>query len=132
MADEIERETTGEVIAEMRDLLKEILASLGGAENAVDWDHDHCRIAAPGEPKQLPPMLIPDGMEVVVRAMLDNAGYVYVGKSKDQVKNVDKRIALERKDHTKMRVQNTNLIWVDAAIATEGVDYWCEIKPKGA
>ena len=131
MAEEKKRETTGEVIVEIRDLLQQILASLGGAENAVDWDHDHCRIATPGEPKQLSPMLIPDGMEVVVRALPGNTGDVYVGKSKDLVKNANRRIALEKKDHTRMRVQNTSLIWVDAAIATEGVDYWCEIKPKG-
>jgi len=132
MAEEKERKTTGEVFVEIRDLLKEILASLGGAENAVDWDHDHCRIATPGEPKQLSPMLIPDGMEVVVRALPGNTGDVYVGKSKDLVKNVNKRIALAAKDFTRMRLQNTNLIWVDAAIAGEGVDYWCEIKPRGA
>ena len=132
MAEEEERKTTGEVFVEIRDLLQEILASLGGAENAVDWDHDHCIIATPGEPKQLSPMLIPDGMEVVVRALPKNAGDVYVGKSKDLVKNVNKRIELEKKDHTNMRVQNTNMIWVDAAIAGEGVDYWCEIKPRGA
>jgi len=131
MAEEKKRETTGEVIVEIRDLLQQILASLGGAENAVEWDHDHCRIATPGEPKQLSPMLIPDGMEVVVRALPDNTGDVYVGKSKDLVKNVNRRIALEKKDHTRMRVQNTNLIWVDAEVGTEGVDYWCEIKPKG-
>jgi len=132
MAEEKERKTTGEVFVEIRDLLKEILASLGGAENAVDWDHDHCRIATPGEPKQLSPMLIPDGMDVVVRALPSNDGDVYVGKSKDLVKNTGKRIVLEKKDFTRMRVQNTNLIWVDAAIAGEGVDYWCEIKPRGA
>jgi len=131
MAEEKKRETTGEVIVEIRDLLQQILASLGGAENAVDWDHDHCRIATPGEPKQLSPMLIPDGMEVVVRALPGNTGVVYVGKSKDLVKNANKRIALEKKDHTRMRVQNTSLIWVDAEVGTEGVDYWCEIKPKG-
>jgi len=131
MAEEKKRETTGEVIVEMRDLLQQILASLGGAENAVDWDHDHCRIATPGEPKQLSPMLIPDGMEVVVRALPDNAGDVYVGKSKDLVKNAKKRITLEKKDFVRMRVQNTNMIWVDAAIGTEGVDHFCEIKPKG-
>ena len=131
MAEEKKRETTGEVIVEIRDLLQQILASLGGAENAVDWDHDHCRIATPGEPKQLSPMLIPDGMEVVVRALPGNTGDVYVGKSKDLVKNANRRIALEKKDHTRMRVQNTSLIWVDAEVATEGVDYWCEIKPKG-
>jgi len=130
MADE--KETLGGVLVEIRDLLKEILASLGGAENAVDWDHDHCRIATPGEPKQLSPMLIPNGMMVVVRALPDNEGDVYVGKSRDLVKNVDKRIALAAKDYVRMRVQNTNLIWVDAAVGTEGVDYWCEIKPKGA
>jgi len=132
MAEEKERKTTGEIFVEIRDLLKEILASLGGAENAVDWDHDHCRIATPGEPKQLSPMLIPDGMDVVVRALPSNTGNVYVGKSRDQVKNVDKRITLERKDHIWMRVANTNLIWVDAAVAGDGVDYWCEIKPRGA
>jgi len=126
-----EKETLGTLTKEIRDLLQQILASLGGAENAVDWDHDHCRIATPGEPKQLSPMLIPDGMEVVVRALPGNTGDVYVGKSKDLVKNANRRIALEKKDHTRMRVQNTSLIWVDAAIATEGVDYWCEIKPKG-
>jgi len=132
MAEEKERKTTGEVFVEIRDLLQEVLASLGGAENAVDWDHDHCRIATPGEPKQLSPMLIPDGMMVVVRALPGNTGDVYVGKSKTLVKNPDKRIALAAKDYVRMRVQNTNLIWVDAAVGTEGVDYWCEIKPKGA
>lgn len=127
-----ETETLGTLTAKIYEVLEEILLALGGAENAVDWDHDHCRIATPGEPKQLSPMLIPDGMMVVVRALPDNAGSVYVGKSKDLVKNADKRIALEKKDFVRLRVQNTNLIWVDAATANDGVDFWCEIKPKGA
>lgn len=126
------KETLGTLAPKILETLQEILASLGGAENAVDWDHDHCRIATPGEPKQLSPMLIPDGMMVVVRALPGNKGWVYVGKSREQVKNVDKRIALEKKDFVRLRVQNTNLIWADAASATEGVDFWCEIKPKGA
>lgn len=127
-----EKETLGTLALKIYDVLEEILLALGGAENAVDWDHDHCRIATPGEPKQLSPMLIPDGMQVVVRALLKNTGSVYIGKSKDLVKNVDKRIEFMAGGHTTMRVQNTNIIWVDAAVAGEGVDYWCEIKPKGA
>jgi len=119
-------ETLGRTLAEIRDLLEKILSSLGGAKNADNWDHDHCTIGEPGTPKRLPPMKIPNGMEVVVRALPKNTGSVYIGRSKQMVLNPDKRIELAPKDYTRLRVSDTSLIWVDADNPDEGIDFWCE------
>jgi len=120
-----DEETLGTVALEIRDLLKDILAALGGG-NTGSWNHGRCVVSTPGEPQRLPPMHIPDGMHVVVRALPRNTGSVYIGRNSQAVLDPDRRIELTPKDFVRMRLTNTNLIWVDAEKDGEGVDFWCE------
>lgn len=126
-----EEETLGSVTIEIRELLKCILVALGGevpGENAGAWDHDHCTVATPATPKQLPPFAILAGYELVIRAMPKptNTSNVYIGNSRNKVLDVSKRVTLQPNEATKLKIKNANLIWLDAAVAGEGIEYWAE------
>lgn len=96
--------------------------------NAEDWEHNHMDIEDTGHPKQLLSYEIPDGCSLVIKAKSANTAAVYVGKSKADVLDTDKRIPLLKKEATGFNVTNADLVWLDAAVANEGVLYWCELK----
>ena len=128
---EEEEETLGSVTVEIRELLKGILVALGGevpGENAGAWDHDHCTVATPAEPKQLPPFGVLAGYELVVRGMPTNTGNVYIGNSRNNVLDVSKRVTLQTNEATKLKIKNADLVWLDAVVAGNGIEYWAEEK----
>lgn len=132
---EEEVETLGSVTIEIRDLLQNIFLALGGEEAAVEaaenmkwWEVERALVGVVGEPKQLPPQAIPTGYGVVVKAMHTNTGEIYVSNSKYNVKDPNRRAVFEKKDGTILQVDNTDLIWIDASVAGEGVEWWVEVK----
>jgi len=124
------RATIGEVIAEIRDLLQSILVALGGEVlgNADAWNHEHCTVATPGEPRKLDPLAPLPGYDLVIRAMLTNSGSVYIGKSRNMVLDPAKRITLQPNEVTELKIKNADLVWLDAQISDEGVEYWSEVR----
>jgi len=128
-------ETVGKVLVEIRDLLKAISYALTGqydptglVQNANDWYHDRVIVAEPTNPVQIKPLFIPPGYELVIRALPDNTGYIFIGRTKELVLNDTRRIALTKNTGTELKINNANLVWVDAEVAGEGIDYWVELK----
>lgn len=124
----VEKETVGELTAEIRDLLKDILEALGGVENADAWDSEHRVVDEPGTPKQLPLYAVPAGYTLVIKAMPDNTDNIYLGQSKETALSAVKRVTLQPNESTGLRIKNANLVWIDAVVAGEGVEYWSEKK----
>jgi hypothetical protein len=126
-----EEQTLGKVAAETRDLLKDVLIALGGevpGQNAEAWDHNHCTVATPASPKQLPPFAVLAGYKLVVCAMPTNTGKVYIGESRDKALNVSKRVTLQPHEATALQINNANLVWLDVVVAGEGIEYWSEVR----
>jgi len=71
-------------------------------------------------------VVIPDGFALAVRALPNNTGDIYLGKSKLWAEDVNARLTYSKGNGLTLKVQNANLVWVDAAVAGEGVDYWVE------
>jgi len=92
-----------------------------------DWKHGQKVVAVPGVAEQLPDMAILYGNTLVVRALPKNTGDIYLGRTKDLAEDINERLSYSKGNGLSLRIQNTNSIWVDAAVAGEGVDYWVEI-----
>jgi len=95
--------------------------------NRPSWDHDHKTVAAPGTALQLPDLKIPDGFELVVRALPNNTGDIYLGKTKAKAESATDRLAYSKGNGLTLKVKNANQVWVDVAVGDEGVDYWVEV-----
>ena len=119
-------ETLGTVAVEIRDLLKDLLIARGETEDASNWNHFHLNVPIAGEPKQLAPHTIPIGYELVIKANPENSGVVYFGRTKELVLDTSRRVPLNPNESTSLKISNTNLVWIDAVVADEGVIYWYE------
>lgn len=121
--------TRGDLKEELHDIIDYLTKINGQLANADSWDHYHKNVAGAGTPVNLSSLAIPDGCKVVVKSMHTNGGAIYLGKSEEAVKNVNKRTTLSRKNEsTTFKVTNANSIWVDAEVNGEGVEYWSEEK----
>lgn len=92
-----------------------------------EWAHDHVLVPTPGDAVQMPVVEIPPGFDLVVRALPDNTDDVYVGNSKANASNAVKRIELSAGEVVKLRISNTSLIYVDAVVADEGIEFYVEV-----
>lgn len=94
--------------------------------NRPTWTHGQKTVAIPGTAEQLPSLVIPDGFALVVRALPGNTGNVHYGKTKVLAESATDRITFSLGNGLTLKIKNANEVWVDAAQANEGVDYWVE------
>ena len=95
--------------------------------NRPGWDHGQKTVSSPGTAEQLNALTIPDGFELVVRALPGNDGNIFLGNSKANAEDADKRLTFSAGNGITIKVKNADRVWVDAAQADEGVDYWTEV-----
>lgn len=95
-------------------------------KNRDKWEHSHTDVATPGGAVQLGPLAIPDGFDLVVRARPGNTGDIYVGKTKGDASRSAVRITLVAGEAINLRVTNASLVWIDAVVSGEGVEYFVE------
>ena len=107
-------------------IIEEYFGSGGGGLNRDSWTHGHKDVTAAGTAEQLPDVTVPNGFSLVVRAKPGNTGNVFYGNSKANAEDVTKRLTFSAGNGVTLRVTNTNLVWVDAALPGEGVEYWVE------
>lgn len=122
------RETSGDILADIRELLSYVLSALGGTEDIVSWDHNHSIVPDLTDPKHLSPLSVLSGSELVIRAMPTNTGNVYLGNSETTVLNINKRVTLQPNEATELKIPNASLVWLDAQVVNEGVEFWSEVK----
>jgi hypothetical protein len=91
------------------------------------WAHGHLDIPTPGTALPLPDQKIPPGFDLVVRAKKGNTGDIYTGNSKARATRDTDRITLDAGQAIKLRESNANVVFVDAEIANEGVEWFVEI-----
>jgi len=95
--------------------------------NRPSWTHGQKTVAVPGTAEQLPSQVIPDGFELVVRALPGNTNNIYLGKTKALAESATDRLTFSKGNGLTLKVKNADQVWVDAAVADEGVDYWTEV-----
>ncbi len=94
--------------------------------NSSSWSHAHKTVGAAGTAEQLGSIAPADGFAVVIRAVPANTGNIYVGSSKANAESAALRITLAKGEAVELFIDDSDLVWVDAAVAGEGVEYWAE------
>jgi hypothetical protein len=100
------------------------LIQKGIDENLASWDHGQKTVAAAGTAENLTAMDVPDGIYLTIRALVGNVGNVYVGNSKANAEDANKRLTLQPGESSSFKADDTDLIWIDADNNGEGVEYW--------
>ena len=94
--------------------------------NRPSWTHSQKTVGTPGTAEQLADLVVADGFSLVVRAFPDNTGNIFFGNSQANAQSATARIAFSAGNGPTLWVKNANVVWIDAAVAAEGVDYWVE------
>lgn len=124
--------STGKNIADILEVakksflvFKDILVALGGSQNADAWECGRVLIVETDKPVQLPPVLIPNGMKVVVSALPTNVSAVYASYSKKTCSDISRRRNMSKEGGIGLRVKNANMVWITGD-AADGVGWVCE------
>lgn len=99
----------------------------GQTPNRPSWDHGQKTVAVPGAAEQLQDLVIPDGFELVVRALPANTDNIHLGKTKAKAESATDRVTFSKGNGLTLKVKNANEVWVDVVVGGEGVDYWVEV-----
>lgn len=95
--------------------------------NKSSFVHGQKDVAAAGTAVQLPAYSVPDDCQLTVIAKPGNTGIIYLGNSKANAEDVSLRFdGLAAGLAHSLKVTNTDLVWVDAAVNGEGVSFSVE------
>lgn len=83
-------------------------------------------VTTAGTAEQLSSQAVPDGFEVVIKALAGNATNVHVAKSKTDAETDADAYELAAGETIGLKVQNTDDIWVDVNTSGEGVTFAVE------
>lgn len=83
-------------------------------------------VTAAGTGENLIAQAIPDGFSVVIKAKNTNTGRIRVGNSKANAESTTVAFTLGSSQDVKLYVTNLNLVWVDATVNGEGVEWIVE------
>lgn len=115
----------------VRDALQEATPSLAEASRQGNWpaiEHGQDTVTAAGTAEQLnggTSIAIPDGAELVVTALPNNTGNVYVGDSDVDSTNGD---VLTPDTSLSLPVTDVNIVYIDVDNDGEGVSWIVEVE----
>jgi len=95
--------------------------------NLNDFNTGQTLIPDPGTAVQLPNIPIPDDILLVIKALPGNAGRVYIGHTAVDAQTPALAYSLGINEHVELKVTNANLVYLDAAIANNGVEIIVEV-----
>ena len=77
--------------------------------------------------KIVAPKTVPDGISVNIKAKRANTGDITIGYSSATALNTGTGwVSLDANESIGIQVENTNNIWLDATVSSEGVEVWFE------
>lgn len=84
-------------------------------------------VTTSGTPVALAANTIPDGAKLVVKAKSGNTGTITVGNSSTNALNTGTTsVRLAQNQSVELQVNNSELVWIDATVSGEGVEYFSE------
>jgi len=83
-------------------------------------------ITVAGTAEQLDSVAIPAFFQVVVKALATNTDNVHVAESKANAENNNNAYELSAGEAIGYQITNTDLLWIDANVNSEGVTYTVE------
>ena len=102
------------------------IGAIGGTVNRGSFITGQKTITTAGIAEQLLSQAVPNGFTAAVAAKETNTGLVYIGNSKANAENHAVALPLSSGRVITLKITNLNLIWVDAAVNAEGIDYILE------
>lgn len=100
-------------------LLAQLTIVSGAVTNAAAFVTDTATVAVPGTAAQCPSHVPAAGKPVLVVALSTNTGYVWIGESAAQAQA--NLIPLAAGQSIEISIDDTDKIWIDAAVGGEGV-----------
>ena len=95
--------------------------------NRSDFNTGQTLVLVPGTAVQLPNIAIPDGFTLVIKALPGNAGRIYLGHDAATAQVPANAYSLGPNEHAELNLTNANLVWLDAAVANDGVEILVEV-----
>lgn len=83
-------------------------------------------VPTPGTAVQCPNIPVPEGFDLVVKAKDGNTDLVYISDSKAGAENHATAFPLKASNALELGIPNANILWVDAIVANEGLDFIVE------
>ena len=134
-AEESNQQLVSQVITAINTLnitLEKLLVSLSNLdlpfENPPQIASQVKKVTTVGTAVQLPPLLIPYDMEVVIKAPAGNTGTIYIGNSKPEAEDHTLSYPLERGEPIEYKIRNLSQLWIDSTVANEGIVWTVEQK----
>ena len=101
------------------------LIQKGIDENLSSWDHTHfVTTAALGTAEQITAMEVEHGIYLTIRALVTNVGNIYLGNSLLNCQDVTRRLTLQPGESSSFKVDDADLLWMDADNIGEGGELW--------
>ena len=94
--------------------------------NKTSWVHGQQNVAVPLTAVQMPSITIPDGFFLLIKAKPANLGNIYVGNSAANAIDHTVSLTLQSNEVVRLRIENADLVFLDADNALEGVEYTVE------
>ena len=94
--------------------------------NKTSWVHGQTNVAVPLTAVQMPTITIPDGFFLLIKAKPANLGNIYVGNSAANAIDHTVALTLQSNEVTRLRIEDANLVFLDADNAAEGIEYVVE------
>ena len=94
--------------------------------NKTSWVHGQQNVAVPLTAVQMPSITIPDGFFLLIKAKPANLGNIYVGNSAPNAINHTVSLTLQSNEVVRLRIENADLVFLDADNGGEGVEYTVE------
>ena len=102
------------------------LLSAEDYDNRATLSHGQMNVTAAGTAEQMASLAIPHGFAVVIKAKPGNTGNIFLGSSKANAESSTLRFTLQPNEKVELKIDNLNLVWLDAATSGEGVEYLIE------
>jgi len=109
--------------------LNKLVVGLGGTEVGRNYPGIASQVKVvptAGTAVQLPPATVPYGESVVVKALRDNDGTIYVAGNKDDAQGHTNAFPFKAGEGIGYKIRNVNLLWIDASISGEGMAWSVE------
>ena len=117
------------ILISMAGLLKEMLEiAIPGLvlKNSPFVSTGQLIVTTAGTAEQLPPVEIPYGKTVAIKALSSNTDTVYIGNSKLEAEDHSMGFPFEGGEAVELHIDNLHQLWVDADVSGEGISWIVE------
>lgn len=103
-----------------------VSGTLGATPNRSTFATGQQTVTTAGTAQNMAAQAIPDGFSVVIKARSTNTGRIRIGNSQANAQSTTVSFSLGSNQDVQLYITNLNLVWVDATVSGEGVEWVVE------